>query len=596
MITARSRSVQKLTVIRNEGLDVPALLNRNGISYEIKMKDAETIYRLKVCPFDPSHVNGEAAIIQGQDGGLGFRCFHASCAGHTLKEALKIISVDDPPPVQAPQFAYDELVARINATNDISILVKEVAKDVLSSRLSRTEIHNLIKAIAKKTGGTVKTLYDDIRDAGGGDDDLGHVDHLHAAKEIVKDLGPEDIAFVSDLRIFRRWDGRVWAEMDDRSVPEAVVEHLDGKSDQVTKNMIESITDIIRTLVFREGVTWDAATGVIPVENGELQYNDGQWSLKAHVREHYRTTLIPVEYDPEARAPRFEQFLSEVFQDDLDAEEKGILICEVMGYTLTTSCEFEKFILLIGHGANGKSVLLDVIRLLIGAKQVSAVQPEQLDNRFQRAHLHGKLANIVTEIKEGGEIADAALKAITSGELTTAEHKFKKPFNFQPFATCWFGTNHMPHTRDVSDALFRRVLIVEFNRVFQEHEQDKHLKRKLAAELPGILNLALNAFAGVLQRGHFTIPPSCVKAKEQWRIEADQVAQFMQDCCVMAADAQVQSKTLFVAYQGWAESAGIRRMLNRINFSKRIQRLGGKPGRTTDTRYFDGIKLAEGSV
>ena len=59
-----------------------------------------------------------------------------------------------------------------------------------------------------------------------------------------------------------------------------------------------------------------------------------------------------------------------------------------------------------------------------------------------------KLANLVTEIAEGAVMADAELKAITSGELTTAEHKNKDPFDFQPFSTCWFGTNHMPHTRD----------------------------------------------------------------------------------------------------------------------------------------------------
>jgi len=298
-----------------------------------------------------------------------------------------------------------------------------------------------------------------------------------------------------------------------------------------------------------------------------------------------------VEYDPEARAPRFEQFLEEVFQGDPDAVEKSILICEMIGYTLTTSCEYEKFIFLVGVGANGKSVLLDVIRVLIGPGQVAAVQPDQMDNRFQRAHLCGKLANIVTEIKEGGEIADAALKAITSGELTTAEHKFKKPFDFQPFSTCWFGTNHMPHTRDFSDALFRRALIVEFNRVFREHEQDKQLKRKLAAELPGILNLALEAFAGVIQRGYFTIPTSCARAKEEWRTEADQVAQFIKDCCEVKKDASVPSGNLYKAYKNWAEDAGIQRTLNRINFSKRVQRLGGKLDRTGDSRLISGIRL-----
>lgn len=508
---------------------------------------------------------------------------------------------------QANKFSYDELFKRITTTENIGVLAKEVAREVRESGLSQTEIHNLIKVIAKKTGGTIQTLNNDIKNTsdtvmtlengtygmGGDKNFIYKIDHLETANVIVAAYGRENLAFVSDQRIFRRWDGRAWIELDDRSINGAIVEYFDGKTNKVTKNVIESITDLTRTLVFREGVIWDADTTVIPVQNGELAWNGNGWTLTPHIREHYRTTCIPVEYDPEARAPRFEQFLQEVFQGDPDVIEKSILICEMIGYTLTTSCEYEKFILLIGPGANGKSVLLDVIRLLVGPKQVVAVQPDQMDNRFQRAHLCGKLANIVTEIKEGGEIDDAALKAITSGELTTADHKFKKPFDFQPFSTCWFGTNHMPHTRDFSDALFRRALIVEFNRVFQEHEQDKKLKQKLADELPGILNLALTAFGGVIQRGQFTIPESCVRAKGEWRTEADQVAQFIDEQCTLDKNARVPSGVLYGAYKSWAEEVGIRQTLKQSNFSKRIQRLGGKLDRTGRSRLITGIQLVE---
>jgi putative DNA primase/helicase len=447
--------------------------------------------------------------------------------------------------------------------------------------------------------------WDDARKVISGDESLntapdvvgpnGKVLHLEVAKAIVAQYGQENLTYVSDLQIFRIWNGHVWLELDDQVIKRAVIKYLDGRTSGITKNVVASVFDLIRTLAFKDDIIWDTDTGVIPVLNGELAWNGIQWTLTPHIREHYRTTLIPVEYDPEARAPRFEQFLSEIFQCDLDAVEKSILICEMIGYTLTTTCIYEKFILLIGVGANGKSVLLEVIRLLIGPNQVAAVQPDQMDNRFQRAHLCGKLANIVTEIKEGGEVADAALKSIASGELTTAEHKFKKPFDFQPFATCWFGTNHMPHTRDFSEALFRRALIVEFNHVFQEHEQDKHLKRKLAAELPGILNLALNAFAGVIEHRQFTIPESCIRAKEEWRREADQVAQFINDCCLIAPEASVPSGTLYNAYRHWAANAGIQRMLNRINFSKRMQRLGGKLDRTANSRLIYGIRLASTS-
>jgi P4 family phage/plasmid primase-like protien len=492
-----------------------------------------------------------------------------------------------------PESLYEKFLNRINETDNVNLLVNDIALEVRKSELSNTLKHALLKIIARKTGGTVRTIYSDTRQEGDIND--SGIDHLKTAMDAIQQVGPENIIYVSVLRTFRTWTGKVWTATDDRVIFEKVISILSNSS-EITKNLIDSISDLIRTLTFKDHIDWDADRGVIPVKNGELSYREGNWILSPHDREHYRTTIIQVDYDPQATAPRFEKFLDEIFEGDPDATEKAILLCEMIGYTLVTSCEYEKFILLIGPGANGKSVLLDVIRLMIGTGQVAAVQPDQMDNRFQRAHLHGKLANIVTEIKEGGEIADAALKSITSGELMTAEHKFKPPFDFQPFSTCWFGTNHMPHTRDFSDALFRRALIVEFNRIFSEDEQDKHLKKKLAAELPGIMLLALAAFAGVIERGCFTIPESCVSAKNQWRLEADQVAQFLKYCCAMDPCAWVEASLLYKSYQQWADENGIKRVLNQINFSKRIQRLGGIPARKSFSRGYDGIRLTISGV
>lgn len=146
-------------------------------------------------------------------------------------------------------------------------------------------------------------------------------------------------------------------------------------------------------------------------------------------------------YTPETHAPRFELFLKEIFEGDADGEIKAQVLLEMMGYTFLSHCKYEKFIILVGNGANGKSVLLSVLTALIGAAFVSAVTPSQFGNRFQLAHLAGKMANIVTEISEGSDIEDGRLKAIVSGEVITAEHKHKPPFEFRPYATCWFGTN-----------------------------------------------------------------------------------------------------------------------------------------------------------
>jgi putative DNA primase/helicase len=249
----------------------------------------------------------------------------------------------------------------------------------------------------------------------------------------------------------------------------------------------------------------------------------------------------------------------------------------------------EKFVMLIGPGANGKSVLLAVLEGLLGPENVAGVQPANFDRSFQRAHLHQKLANIVTELKQGEVIADAELKAITSGEPSTVEHKFKDPFVMRPFATCWFGTNHMPHTRDFSEALFRRATILQFNRTFAIHEQDPMLKNKLLAELPGILNITLDAYACALVDG-FTQPESSNDAKKEWRLEADQVAQFVEDVCQRDPESRTSASDVFRAYQSWAQDNGIGKTVSAKGLRDRLTRLGFGAQKSGPTRYVTGLR------
>ena len=93
-------------------------------------------------------------------------------------------------------------------------------------------------------------------------------------------------------------------------------------------------------------------------------------SLNNHVRDHYHLSQIPVAYDPNATAPRFKQFLGEVFEGCEDTEERSLLILEFIGYSLQTNCNLERFIILIGSGANGKSVLLSILEKLLGIANV----------------------------------------------------------------------------------------------------------------------------------------------------------------------------------------------------------------------------------
>jgi putative DNA primase/helicase len=486
-----------------------------------------------------------------------------------------------------PQYSRRDLSTMIDATDDFDELTGRLAKLVSTCDLKETERLSLRKFIAKKAGVSVASLKEDAKR-------YEHVsatcdrDHLKAAREVIKSFGAGNLLDASGYLWRWRGDG-VWRRINDREIKQKIHDVTANK--ELTAAVVNSVLDMVKTEAHQPNHRFDENPKTINCANGELAYQNGRWVLLPHKREHYRTAMLPVAYDPDAAAPRFEQFLREIFVGDPDAADKAAVVVEALGYTFIPSCYLEKFFMLIGPGGNGKSVLLHVIEALVGHEHVCAVQPSQFENRFQRGHLQGRLANIITEIAQGGEIADAQLKSLVSGEMTTAEHKHKDPFDFLPYAKHWFGTNHLPQTRDFSDALFRRAIVINFNNKFEGENRDVHLLDKLKAELPGILNIALAGLQRLIENKAFTECASSADIARQWRMEADQVAQFVDEACATGLHCRATSADLFSLYQNWAEAAGVRRTLNRNNFTNRLKRLGFEPDRGTGgTRMIAGVQ------
>ena len=466
-------------------------------------------------------------------------------------------------------------------------MVNEIALE--AAALPAVSQRRVLDTIKRHTGIPLGTLREAIAEGGQSEEP----DHLTLARQVVTGVGPANV-LSADGFVWRWSDAGVWQKSEPRTVRGWVQAHVSDAGETVTKSLVDSVSDLFTTEVYRPGHEFNIGDPeAVNTPAGELVLHANGWKLEPHCREHYRTTQIPVEYDAQAQAPRFLQFLREVFPED-DGGQKAEAVLEMMGYTLMAHSRHERFVFLVGGGANGKSVLLSVLEALCGHTNVAGVQPSQFGNRFQRAHLHLKLANIVTEVEQGAVIDDAALKGITSGEPTTVEHKFRDPFAMRPFATCWFGTNHMPHTRDFSDALFRRALVLQFNQTFKPElgNHDPDLSEKLHAELPGILNLALAFYAKALVNG-FTMPESSRKAREEWRLEADQVAQFVESECQRVDEGTIVASTLYQRYKDWAADNGIHRTLSMKGFRDRLTRLGFGSTRTMHGRFVTGIRFNE---
>ncbi|MGB4672470.1 MAG: phage/plasmid primase, P4 family [Azovibrio sp.] len=431
----------------------------------------------------------------------------------------------------------------------------------------------LMKLAAKLLGCTVAGLKADVgSDIPSAKDD--RKDDLDYAREVLAEFGDGNLIHAPGG--FWAWRDRgLWQPIDLQEVRQAVQRVLEGQT-RITANAVESVTRVATTTCFKAGANFDEpAADRINVLNGTLERQGSAWLLRESRREDYLTAQVPVPYEPDAACPRFMQYLDEVFEPDRDRADKIRVVLELIGYSLLQACPFPVFLMLVGGGANGKSVLLEVLLYLVGREQAAAQPLARLGDRFVNASLRGKLINLVPEMSVGESLRDGPLKQFTAGDLVSGEFKGRDGFEFKPYATLWTATNTMPHTRDLSDGMARRTIVIPFNRKFSESERDASLTAKLLKELPGIMVAALQALLGVYERGGFTRPASSQAALAEWFKDSDQVAQFVEaECKVGPGYGPTLHQTLFQAYLVWGASQNMQKLMSGKGFSERLVKLG----------------------
>ena len=291
------------------------------------------------------------------------------------------------------------------------------------------------------------------------------------------------------------------------------------------------------------------------------------------------------DWDENAQAPIFEKFLIDVFRDDHDRDQKIQFVREWMGLCLIPDTSFEKFVVCVGDGGNGKSVLLKLMAELVGHENVYSAPIQRLGNRRALAELDGKLLLMSSEINENTVMDDGVLKQIVSGDMVEAERKYERPFAFIPCTRVMLATNHLPKLRDVTHAFFRRLVMIRFNRNFTAEEMDMHLPAKLSAELAGIFAVAVRGLRSLRERGHFVVPASSKAASEQYREDSDLIKMFAEEALVRCTEKGMQPAALYKLYTSWASSYGVKAD-NNIVLGKRLKQMGFEKTRSNGKDYW----------
>ena len=261
-----------------------------------------------------------------------------------------------------------------------------------------------------------------------------------------------------------------------------------------------------------------------------------------HTPDIITTIRVPSIYDPNATCPLIDKFFSEVlFSGDI------ITILELIGYCLVTSYKIHTWFLFHGEGENGKSTLINLIRAFLGIMNVASVGLQELNDRFTAATMFGKLANMVADLSDADLKRTAMLKKLTGGDSIFAQNKFKDPFTFDNYAKLVYSCNKIPITADKSRAFFRRVFRISFPNYFDPETRDGDLLDKLTTEeeLSGLLNKALIALHGLLDRGYFTGTKSAEENEVIYESASNPVYGFVDERLIIDSESYVPKMELY---------------------------------------------------
>ena len=218
------------------------------------------------------------------------------------------------------------------------------------------------------------------------------------------------------------------------------------------------------------------------------------------------TNRIDHRYNEEAYSE-----IADTVLDRLTCNDKQLrmILEEVIGYTFYRRNELRKAFVLLGDKANGKSTYLDMIKNLLGDNNTSALDLNELGDRFKTAELHNKLANIGDDIGDMFIANPAVFKKLVSGDRINAERKGQDPFDFNNYSKFLFSANDMPRIKDKTGAVINRLIMIPFNARFDKDSAnyDPFIKYKLQTEecMEYLIQIGLDGLQRVLENQQFTM-------------------------------------------------------------------------------------------
>jgi len=308
----------------------------------------------------------------------------------------------------------------------------------------------------------------------------------------------------------------------------------------------------------------------------------------------------PVAFDEAAPKPeRWLRFLKEVFPNEPDCIET---LQEATGYFLTQDTSLQKIVQLVGPTRAGKGVYTRVLQNLVGEGNFTSPTAKRLSGEFGMQPLIGKQLAILSDMRLGRGVNTSGLTetllTVSGEDSVSIPRKYKENWEGKLSTRFLIVSNELLQLRDTSNALGARMIVIATRQSFLGRE-DEGLTERLRAEMPGILNWALDGLDRLKSRGYLIQPKSCMADVMQMHKLASPVKWFLDTQVVMGPGHNVPKERIWQAFDEWSVEAGLTYTGGKEHFIKDLNSAGGRfeqsKHREGKTRvvYLNGLELKE---
>jgi P4 family phage/plasmid primase-like protien len=312
------------------------------------------------------------------------------------------------------------------------------------------------------------------------------------------------------------------------------------------------------------------------------------------LKEYFSLGEIPIESEKELfeiEAPKTVEIFKQWVNED------WLLLFEIIGYCFVPYYPMNKAFMLIGTGANGKSTFTTLLAKILGEYNITSISLQELtEDKFAKASLFNKLANIHPDIRRKPLKYTDDFKQLTGEDIVSANRKFKDRIQFHNRAKLIFACNQLPETNETSKAFWDRWIIIQFPNTFERRISNiEFINNNFSEEdIEKIIALSLYAIYLVLKRGSFSIPK--IDVKEIWLRKSVPEYAFMQDMIKKGIiqenkEASAEGNIIYELYNKYCEENGIEPKSVKQLYKSLEERFGYTHYRKEGYVYIKGITI-----